>query len=476
METLPEVRHMPAMPVMSLEESVKRRREVTKFIKSLMKEDVDYGRIPGTNSGRTLLKPGAEKLATLFGLSTRYVTLSEVTDWTGKDYDGEPFFYFKYKCQLYYGDMLAGEGIGNCSSWEKKYRYRRGERLCPECGKPAIIKGREEYGGGWICFGKKGGCGAKWQAGDAAIEGQVVGDIKNDNPADIVNTVDKIAQKRSFLAALHQVTNVSEFFNQDMDEDIEGAIDIDAIDVTGDDSRNIPDMTASQTKTEVDNSPPSRGHLGVLFGHLKRLGVRDGHKRQLVEFYSKGELTTHTVNEYNRELEFAVILPWAWFSSYVNMLMIDHPKYDRNTLRDYWKQNFGSAKADDLSIEQREGLINWIFMVEPDDTPEPDTESVPVVVAEPVTEDATESVDEPDADDTYTPDTTLAPSPWLPELQRIQNETQESLEQIEAWLLHKFGKKGTHHKVEDLPVALIDGVTKMSGDQIKESMNTVTML
>jgi hypothetical protein len=35
---------------------------------------------------------------------------------------------------------------------------------CPECGKSkAVIKGKAEYGGGWLCFGKKGGCGAKWQ-------------------------------------------------------------------------------------------------------------------------------------------------------------------------------------------------------------------------------------------------------------------------------------------------------------------------
>lgn len=34
---------------------------------------------------------------------------------------------------------------------------------CPKCGKPdAVIKSKEEYGGGWVCFKKKDGCGAKW--------------------------------------------------------------------------------------------------------------------------------------------------------------------------------------------------------------------------------------------------------------------------------------------------------------------------
>lgn len=36
-------------------------------------------------------------------------------------------------------------------------------RSCPECGKTAsVIKGKEEYGGGWVCYKKKAGCGAKF--------------------------------------------------------------------------------------------------------------------------------------------------------------------------------------------------------------------------------------------------------------------------------------------------------------------------
>jgi hypothetical protein len=40
---------------------------------------------------------------------------------------------------------------------------RASEQLvCPTCGKPSMIKGKAEYGGGWLCFKKKGGCGAKF--------------------------------------------------------------------------------------------------------------------------------------------------------------------------------------------------------------------------------------------------------------------------------------------------------------------------
>ena len=34
-------------------------------------------------------------------------------------------------------------------------------KTCPACGKAAIIKGKAEFGGGWVCFKKKGGCGWK---------------------------------------------------------------------------------------------------------------------------------------------------------------------------------------------------------------------------------------------------------------------------------------------------------------------------
>ena len=40
--------------------------------------------------------------------------------------------------------------------------------LCPECGQPAIIKGKEEWGGGWVCWKKEGGCGAKFDSDPSA--------------------------------------------------------------------------------------------------------------------------------------------------------------------------------------------------------------------------------------------------------------------------------------------------------------------
>ena len=205
------------MPAMSIELAVERYNTIIEFVSRVLRKDVDYGMIPGTDK-LTLLKPGAEKLTTFFGLSTRFQLIERIEDWTGIDHGGEPFFYYLYRCQLFRGDLLIAESDGSCNSREQKYRYREAKRRCPDCKQATIIKGREEYGGGWICHRKQGGCGAKFPAGDQSIENQQVGRIPNPDIADQVNTMQKIGQKRSLIAATLLAVNASEFFTQDLED------------------------------------------------------------------------------------------------------------------------------------------------------------------------------------------------------------------------------------------------------------------
>jgi hypothetical protein len=205
------------MPAMSIESAVERYNAVTEFVSRVLRSDVDYGVIPGTDK-RTLLKPGAEKLTTFFGLSTRFQLLERIEDWTGEQHGGEPFFYYLYRCRLFRGDVLIAEGDASCNSRETKYRWREAQRLCPACGQSAIIKGREEFGGGWLCFKKKGGCGAKFPDGDQTIESQQTGRVFNPDIADQVNTIQKMSQKRSLVGAVLLAVNASEFFTQDIED------------------------------------------------------------------------------------------------------------------------------------------------------------------------------------------------------------------------------------------------------------------
>lgn len=209
------------MPAMNISQAVARRQAIVDAAQQLMKENIDYGIIPGTPKP-TLLKPGAEKLCSLFGLSPAFYVESSDEDWTGERHGGEAFFNYRYKCQLARNGHVMGEGEGSCNSWESKYRYRKGERKCPTCGAETIIKGKAEYGGGWLCWKNKGGCGAKFKAGDTAIESQEVGRRVNPDIFDIVNTLQKMAQKRALIAATLIAINASEFFTQDV-EDMQGS-------------------------------------------------------------------------------------------------------------------------------------------------------------------------------------------------------------------------------------------------------------
>jgi hypothetical protein len=186
---------------MSVEDAILRRETIVEFISRVMKKDQDYGVIPGTTKD-TLFKPGAEKLCNLFGLSPRYEIIHKVEDFLGDDYKGEPFLYYISRCYLYRGELLISSSDGSCNSWEKRYRYRQAERVCPVCKAPAIIRGRAEYGGGWLCFGKRGGCGAKFSDGDKAIEGQETGLVPNKDVADLANTILKMSQKRCLAGSV----------------------------------------------------------------------------------------------------------------------------------------------------------------------------------------------------------------------------------------------------------------------------------
>ena len=63
-----------------------------------------------------------------------------------------------------------GDPDSKDESGDLKARSTKNKKtLCPNCGKDAIIKGKEEYGGGWLCYKQKGGCGAKFSVDLATV-------------------------------------------------------------------------------------------------------------------------------------------------------------------------------------------------------------------------------------------------------------------------------------------------------------------
>lgn len=214
-------------PVIGVQAALVAYQAKKDLIDGIMKPNVDYGIIPGT-SKNTLLKAGAEKATSFFGLSPRFRDAVVVEDFTGKDHDGEPFFFYRRTCELWRGDYIVASVDGSCNSFEKKYRYRGGERVCPECGKPTIKKSKyppktdPKGEPGFYCFAKIGGCGLEFGAHDPTIVNQELGQVKNPDVADLANTILKMADKRALVAATLIATGLSEYFTQDVEDFITG--------------------------------------------------------------------------------------------------------------------------------------------------------------------------------------------------------------------------------------------------------------
>lgn len=247
--------YAPIMPVMQIEQAKQRYQALVELTKSVLREGIDYGTVPGTEKP-SLHKPGAEKLTTFFGLRPEFEVIEKIEDWTGADHGGEPFFYYWFRCSLWRGDQKVGEADGSCNSHESKYRWRWVEQTdLPPGVDTALLKCRR---GSITEFafatdkaetsGKYGKPPEYWQQFKDAIENgsaesvfkttrdgkqypawkidTSVYRIPNEDIATQVNTVLKMAQKRALIAATLITVNASEFFTQDMedyaDEFVEG--------------------------------------------------------------------------------------------------------------------------------------------------------------------------------------------------------------------------------------------------------------
>jgi len=198
--------------ILSIEEVKSQIQVIQNLMKEVMREGEHYGLIPGCGDKPTLLKAGAEKLAFVFRLRPQF-EVKQI------DYNNGHREY-QIICTLYsiITGNIVGQGVGCCSTMEGKYRYRNMKRICTECGKETVIKGKSEYGGGWICYKNIGGCGAKWKDGDEIIENQEVGKVEYENPADYYNTCLKIAKKRGLVDGIITTLAASDIFTQDIED------------------------------------------------------------------------------------------------------------------------------------------------------------------------------------------------------------------------------------------------------------------
>lgn len=191
---------------------VSRVEKLKEIKEKIMEPHIHYDLIPGCGDKPAIKKEGSELLCMAFQLCPKYELT--VNDLGGRHRE---FSYQGHIIHIPTGKIVA-YGVGSCSTMESKYRYREGKRLCPQCNKEAIIKGKEEYGGGWLCFKKLEGCGAKFEDGDTSIEVQKVGRVENEDLADQYNTCMKIGKKRCQSDLVLTATAASFLFMPDPSE------------------------------------------------------------------------------------------------------------------------------------------------------------------------------------------------------------------------------------------------------------------
>jgi hypothetical protein len=92
----------------------KKIEQFQKLVQSQLRQDHDYGIIPYTKKP-TLLKPGAEKINMLMGLTSAFDIIEST-----RDFD-KGFFQYQVKCMLMKNGVVITEGLGTCNTKEKKY-------------------------------------------------------------------------------------------------------------------------------------------------------------------------------------------------------------------------------------------------------------------------------------------------------------------------------------------------------------------
>lgn len=169
---------------------------VQEVMRAVMKEGVHYGIIPGTGDKPTLYKQGAEVLCMAFRVADVY----QVEDLSTAD-----MVRYRVTCignhQL--SGTVLGSGMGEASSNEEKYKWRKAYE--PEFNETPANLRRKKTG-----YNKQ------------KRENYTVFQVRTE-PADLANTVLKMANKRAKVAMTINVTACGDMFNQDL-EDMDDAL------------------------------------------------------------------------------------------------------------------------------------------------------------------------------------------------------------------------------------------------------------
>lgn len=224
---------------LSSQDVLARVTRILEIQKTVMKEKVHFGTIPGTPKP-TLYKAGAEKLLTTFQIAP---VVKEVIDLSTSD---EIRYRVLVQGVSQASGVVLGEAWGECSSNEEKYRWRK--PVCDEEFAETPEDGRREV---WKKYN-----GKPYKAKQVRT-----------SPADVANTILQMATKRGLVPMTRVVLACSDIFDQDLEDmpdELRESI-VDQHDPT------TPEIQRPQRKSDQADPPLPAGALLV-----KKIEAKDG--------------------------------------------------------------------------------------------------------------------------------------------------------------------------------------------------------
>lgn len=220
---------------MSVAQIKANRALIKEVMQELMEEGKHYGTVKGTDKPM-LLKAGSEMLCSLFNLDAQ-PAVEDLSDDSG---------CIRYRIIMravhIHTGRSVGHGVGECSSDEEKYRWRKARSDAEWDHYDGLNRARVKF---------------EWSGGKTY-------QVKTD-AADAANTILKMAAKRAKSDMVLAVLAVSDIFGQDAEEMAEWLRE------SGDEAAPAPTGKASSTKAPQAKSQPTDSKLQVgQLAHLRK--------------------------------------------------------------------------------------------------------------------------------------------------------------------------------------------------------------
>lgn len=239
-------------------------QRIQEVMAAVMQKDVHYGIIPGTQKP-TLFKAGAEKILSTFRIAAHP---KEIEDMSTSD-------EIRYRVKVHgvameNDQILFGVGIGECSSNEEKYKWRR-----PVCDEEFNETPEDRRREAW-----------KKYDGKPYKQKQI-----RTNPSDVANTILKMAKKRAQIDMTLTATGASDVFDQDLEDLPEG--------IRQEVADKKPPIKAPQKKADAKKAATEAEQIAIvkITSVASKTGEKDGKPYTVFTIFDEADVKYGTFSE-----------------------------------------------------------------------------------------------------------------------------------------------------------------------------------